>query len=136
MGDLGRSDNHDPSLLHISITDRILNMTVLNRRCLIPALHLHKTRFLNSFRVISIPDRRVSENIVRVFLMNLRRSILHRLMYVQDKRQLFILYLQCPQSLGRRHFVLRNNSSHIISVISDMPLQKQTVRHILMRRFR
>ena len=122
MRDLRRRNNHDPPLLHIGIADGILYVTVLHSRSLIPSLYLCKSGFLYGVLIIAVPDRRVFQDIIGIFLVYLRGIVLHRLMYVKDKRQFLILHFQCPERLRSRHFIFRYHGCHIVTVISDMPL--------------
>ena len=119
---LGGGNDGDPPLLHIGIADRILYVTVLYSRSLIPSLYLGEPGFFYGVLIISVPDRRVFQDIIGIFLMYLRGAVLHRLMYIKDKRQFLILHFQRPQRLRCRHFIFRYHGSHVITVISDVPL--------------
>ena len=48
----GRCHDYDPSLFHIGVTDRILNMAVLDSGRLIPSFYFCKSRFFYSLLII------------------------------------------------------------------------------------
>ena len=52
------------------------------------------------------------------------------------KGQFLILHLQRPYRLHGGHLVLGNHSRHLVAVVTDMAVQQQPVRHILMGRIR
>ena len=136
MRKLRGSHNHDPPLFHVGITDRIFNVAVLDSRRLIPALYFHKPRLFRRAFIVTVADRRMVEDIVRILFMQPRRSVLHRFVHVKHKRQFFVFNPDRTHSLRGRHLIFRDHGCHIIPVKSHVLHQQQTVCHILMRLFR
>ena len=97
-------------------------MTVLDSGSLVPSFYFRKPRLFYRVLIIAIPDRSMFQNIIGIFLMDLRRAIFHSLMYVKDKGQLFILYSQRTHGLSRSYFIFCYHSRNIIAVISHMTL--------------
>ena len=136
MRDLSRGNHRNAFSLHLRIADEVLDMAVLHGRRLIPAFHPGQSLFLNRFLIIPLSDGRMLQNIVRVLLMDLGRSVLHGFLYIQNKRILFILHLDRADRLCGGHFILRHHRGDVVSIEADLFRQDQTVRHILMPRIR
>ena len=132
MGDLGGADHHYPAVFLVSVAAVVLNVAVLDRGGLIPALHFNQTRLLNGGGIVALADVRVLEDISGIILMDLRRIRLHGLLNVQHEGQFLVLHLQRPDALHGRHLVLRDDHGHIVAVVADMAVQQVAVRHILM----
>ena len=132
MGDLGGTDHHYPAVFLVSVAAVVLNVAVLDRGGLIPALHFNQTRLLNGGGIVALADVRVFEDISGIIFVDLRRVRLHGLLSVQHEGQFLILHLQRPDTLHGRHLVLRDDHSHIVAVVADMAVQQVAVRHILM----
>ena len=131
MGKLGRCHDYDPPLFHIGVTDRILNMAVLDCGRLVPAFHLCKPRLSDRRLIISVPYGSVGQDIMRVLFMELGRAVLHRFLHIQHKGQLLILCFQGAHCLRGSDLILGHHCRNIVPVISDMFYQQEPVRHIL-----
>ena len=98
MGNLCGGHYHDPAFFHIGIGDRILNMTVLNDRCLISSTD-DRFRFFHS--LLHIPDHIIGTCQYIVFLIEVDRRItsLHGFSGMDLYRIFLIFYpdqFQCP----------------------------------------
>ena len=132
MGDLGGGGHSDPVSLHFDIADEILDMAVLHDRCLIPAFHLGQPGFLNRLFIVALPDLRMLEDIVREFLMQQRRPVLHGFLHIQHERVFLVFHPDQPQRLRGRDLILRHDGRDVVPVEPDALCQDQAVRHILM----
>ena len=63
------------------------------------------------------------EDIIREFLVQLRRAVLHRLLNVEDKRQFFVFDRERTNALHSRHLVIGNNDGNIVAPIAHMGIQ-------------
>ena len=77
MRNLSGTYNLDAVSFHLSVADEVLNMTVLNSWCAVPAFYFDQSRFFDCFFVVTFTDRCVFENIVRIILMKLRSILFH-----------------------------------------------------------
>ena len=132
MGNLGGADHHHTACLHIGEAAVVFNMTVLDRGGIVPALHLDEARFLPGFLVVALADVGVFQDVAGELVVNLGGVRLHGLLHIQNEGQFLVLHLQRPDSLGRRHLVLRDDHGHIVAVVPHMAVQQQAVCHVLM----
>ena len=136
VGDLGGGDHHHPARLHVGKAAVVLNVAVLDGGGVVPALHADQARLLPGGLIVALADVGVGQDVVREFLMDLGRAVLHGLLYVQHERQLLILHLQRPDRLGGGHLVLGHHRGHLVAVVADVAVQQQAVCHILVGRVR
>ena len=136
MGNLRGGSYDDLVAFLLGITDEVLNMAVLDRRCFIPAFHLDQSRFLDRLLIVSLPDLGMLQDVVWEFLMQQRRTVLHGFLHIQHKRVFLILHLDQPQRLGSRNLIFRHHCRDVVSVEAHPLRQDQPVRHILMARIR
>ena len=134
MGDLGGGHYDDPSLLHIGIGNRHLNVTVLDRLC--PVLLLdHGQPFLTG-RLLktSVPQHKtgVRDHISRLFLMQKRCSLLHGCLRVQYHRVFLIFHFNLICRTSGCDIILRDHSCNVIPIHAYPPVQKLSVLNILM----
>ena len=66
--------------------------------------------------------------------MELRSTVLHGFLRVQNKGQLLVLDLERANTLNCGKLCLRNDHSHVIPIITYVAVQKMPVRNVLMRR--
>ena len=131
VGDLGGADHHYPASLHIGKAAVVLNVAVLDRGGIVPALHADQARFLPGLFIIALADIRVLEHVAGELLVDLGGVRLHGLLHIQHEGQLLILHLQRPDGLGGGNLVLRDDHRYVIAVVADMAVQQQPVRHVL-----
>ena len=136
MGDLGGGDDDDFVPFLFGIADEVLDVAVLNRRGLVPALDLDQAGLLNRLLIVTQTGLGVLQDIVRELLMQLRRALFHRFLHVQHKGVFLILHFDQPQGLSRRDLVLRDDGGDVVPVETDAVRQDQPVRHVLMGRVR
>ena len=118
MRNLRRRDDHVPALFHIRITDKILDMTMLHGRCLIPALHFDQPWLFLCFFKSPLWIEVCFQYISRIVFMKLRSVLSTFFLYIQHNAR--ITSPDQPQRLSCRHFILRNNCCHIIPVKPHM----------------
>ena len=110
-------------------------MAVLHCLCVIPFIHADQSGFLDRLRVIADTDIGMLQNVIRKLLAVDHGSVrLHRFLRVKDEGQFLVFDLDLAGSLRRRDFILRNDNSHIVAVVADMPVQDPPVGGILMGR--
>ena len=131
MGNLCGRNHHDPSLFHIGVRNIILNMAVLDNRCLIASFQLHGSLL---HCAVHISDRKAGscQNVILLVKMNGMLRSTHGNLRAHDHRIFLIFYfdqLQCP---GSCHFVLSYYSCNIIAIIPYSSGEQITVCHILM----
>ena len=112
----------------------VLDVAVLHRWRIIPALDLDEAGLRDRFSIIALADIAVLQDIARKLLVDERRVRLHRLLHVQHERKLLILDLQRAHALHRRYLVLCDDNGDIVSVVAHMAVEQVPVRQILMFR--
>ena len=134
MGDLGGGHHGDAAVFLIGEAPVILNVAVLHRGGVVPALYLNEARLLNGGLIVALLHVGVLEDVVGKGLVELGRTGLHGLLGVQHQGKLLILHLQSPDALHGGHLVFRNDHGHVVAVAADVPVQKMPVRHVLVSR--
>ena len=134
MRDLSGGGDVDAIAFHFRIADKVLDMTMLDRRSVIPAFYFDQAGFFDRLFIVSLADRCVFQDVVRIFLVDLRRVVLHGFLHIHDKRVFFVFYFDGAESLCGSHFILGYNGGDIISVKTDFFGQDQSVGHVLVRR--
>ena len=132
VGNLCGADHHHPPRLLIGEAGVVLNVAVLDRWCIVPALDFDEAGLLPGGLIVPPADVGVAQDVVFVLLVELGRAVLHGLLHIQHKGQLLILNLQSPDALGRRHLVPGDDHRHLVAVVADVAVQEQPVGHILM----
>ena len=111
----------------------VLNVAVLHGRGVVPLIDANQPLLLDRLFIVALTARGVLQDVVGVFLMELRRTVLHCLLHVEDKGQLLIFDLDQCGSLRRCNLVLRHDGSDIVAVITDMAVEQAAVGDVLMR---
>ena len=107
-------------------------MAMLYGRSLIPSVNYRKPLFFYSFRVVSLADTCMLQNIVRIIFVYLRCPVLYSLKHISNYRILLIFHLQRSDCLICSHFIFSYNRRNIIAVEFDFICKQKSVRHILM----
>ena len=128
--------NDDAPALHLREADVVFNVAMLHGGGIIPSFHPDEARLLDCSIIIALIDARMRKNVVRIFLMQLRRAGLHCLLGIQHKREFLIFHLDRTQRFCRRDLVFSDDGGNIIPIEANAARQKQPVRHILMVRVR
>ena len=131
MRNLSRTYNLDAVSFHLSIADKVFNMTVLNSWCAVPAFYFDQSRFFDRFFIISFTDCCMLENIVRIFFMKLRSILFHSIQNIQNKWIFFIFYFDRTKCLCSGNLILCYNRSDIIPIKSDAVCKYKTIGNIL-----
>ena len=134
VGDLGGGHHGDPAVFLIGEAPVILNVAVLHRGGVVPALYLDEARLPDGGLIVALLHVGVLENVIGEGLVELGRAGLHGLLGVQHQGKLLILHLQSPDALHGGHLVFRDDHGHVVAVVADVPVQKMPVRHVLMTR--
>ena len=134
VGDLGGAHHHDPAILLIGVAAVVLDVAVLDRGSLVPALDFDEPRLGNGLGVVALAHVRVLQDVAGAALVELGGVRLHGLLHVQHEGQLLILHLQRPDALHGGHLVLRDDHRHVVPVVADVPVQEVPVRHVLVSR--
>ena len=130
--DLCGCHHFDPVSLHFRITDKIFDVTMLNSRRTVPSLNFDQSRFLDRFLIISFLDRRMFQYIIRIFFMDLRRSVFHGFHHIQYERIFFVFHLDCTKRLRCGDLVFCHDRRNVVSVKSYTFCQNKPICHILM----
>ena len=131
VGDLGGGDHHHPARLLIGEAAVVLDVAVLDRGGVVPALDPDQPRLLDGALIVAPPDVRVLQHVAGTVLVDLGGIRLHGLLGVQDEGQLLVLRLQGPEGLGRGHLILGDDGGDVVAVVPHMAVQQQPVRHVL-----
>ena len=132
MRNLSGTYNLDAVSFHLSVADEVLNMTVLNSWCAVPAFYFDQSRFFDGFFVVTFTDRCMLENIVRIFFMKRRSILFHSIQNIQNKWIFFIFYFDRTKCLCSGNLILCYNRSDIIPIKSDAVCKYKTIGNILM----
>ena len=132
MGDLCGGHHRDAAVLLIGEAAVVLDVAVLHRGRLVPALHLDEARLPNGSLIVALLHIGVLEDVVGVGLVELGSAGLHGLLHIQHEGQLLVFHLQRPDALHGGHLVFCNDHRHVVAVVADVPVQQVAVRHILM----
>ena len=106
MRDLRGAGHDQTAVLLVAEAAVVLNVAVLDRRRLVPALDLNKAGLLDGFRVVARGGGRVLEDVVGELLVQLGRAGLHGLLHVEHERQLLVFDLDGAHGLHGRNLVL------------------------------
>ena len=133
---LRRGHDRDALAFHISPAVVVLDVAVLHRRSVVPALDFYEARFLCRGLIVSPAYARVAKDIVLELLVQLRCTLEHRLLRVENEGQVLVLDLYLPERLRRRQLVRGHDDSHIVAPESHVVGEQQPVGHVLMLRLR
>ena len=134
VGNLGGGHHGDAAVFLIGEAPVILNVAVLHRGGVVPALYLDEARLPDGGLIVALLHVGVLEDVVGKGLVELGRTGLHGLLGVQHQGKLLILHLQSPDALHGGHLVFRDDHGHVVAVVADVPVQKMPVRHVLVSR--
>ena len=93
VGDLGGGDHHNPSVFLIGEAAVVLDVTVLHRGGVVPALHLDEARLPDGSLIVALSDVGVLEHVAGEALVELWSAGFHGLLGVQHEGQLIIFHL-------------------------------------------
>ena len=131
--DLGGGDDDDLAGLFIGIGNVVFNVAVLDGGRLVPLVHANQPRLLDGFFIVALADLRVLEDVVGEALVDLRRAVLHGLLYVEHEGQLVVFDLDQTRGLRGGDLVLRDHDGDVVTVIAHMDVQQTAVGDVLMR---
>ena len=130
-----RGAGHDQTaVLLVAEAAVVLDVAVLDRRRLVPALDLNKAGLLDGFRVVACGGGRVLEDVVGELLVQLGRAGLHGLLHVEHERQLLVFDLDGAHGLHGRDLVLRDDGTDVVAVVAHVPVEQVPVGDVLVRR--
>ena len=132
MGDLCGGHHRDAAVLLIGEAAVVLDVAVLHRGRLVPALHLDEARLPNGGLIVALLHIGVLEDVVGVGLVELGSAGLHGLLHIQHEGQLLVFHLQRPDALHGGHLVFCDDHRHVVAIVADVPVQQVAVRHVLM----
>ena len=133
MRDLGGGDDDDLAGLFIGIGNVVFNVAVLDGGRLVPLVHADQPRLLDGFFIVALADLRVLEDVVGEALVDLRRAVLHGLLYVEHEGQLVVFDLDQTRGLRGGDLVLRDHDGDVVTVIAHVDVQQTAVGDVLMR---
>ena len=112
----------------------ILNVAVLYRGRVIPALDPDQAGLPDGGAVIPLAHIGVFEDVAGIAVMELRRSLLHGLLDVQDEGELVVFHRDRPNALPGGDLVFRDDDGDVVAPVAHVPVQQVPVGHVLMAR--
>ena len=129
--------SHDGDLLFFLIgeTDAVFQMTMLDAGDRIPVVKHMQPLFLRHGVIIAVGAEGLTADIAAAVLKKLRGVFFDGILRLEHEGQFFILNANSAQRLISGHGILRDNSGNVITVQTDMTVQKMAV-HIAVIGFR
>ncbi len=132
MGYLCCCNNYNFSAFHVSEGGSLLDMTVLDNRGVVITLYLDKALFLDGLIKVSHLIGRTNDHVIWLLLVDSPRSRSHGRLNGEQRLVLFILYLDLPDCLMCRNFILRYDCGNIVAVEANPCIEQFPVCNILM----
>ena len=131
--DLRGGNDDDLAGLLIGVGNVVFDVAVLHGRGVVPLVDADQPFLLDRLGVVAHAAGGVLQNVVGIFLVELRCAVLHGLLHVEDEGKRLIFDLDQRGSLRCGDLVLRDNSHNVIAVVADVAVEQTAVCNVLMR---